>query len=138
MQINAYLNFNGTCREAFDFYARGLGGTINAVHTFGEMPGDQVPVEFRDRIMHISMSVGDQVLMGSDTFPGGPPDEGHKGFAVSLQIESPDQAERVFAALSEGANVTMPLQQTFFAERFGMLEDRYNIPWMIHCQGSSH
>jgi len=136
MQINAYLNFNGTCREAFDFYARCLGGTIEALHTFGEMPGDQVPAEFGERIMHTHMSVGNQMLMGSDTFPGGPPDEGHKGFSVSIQAETPEEAERVFAALSEGGNVTMPIQQTFFAARFGMLVDKYNIPWMINCEGA--
>ena len=89
----------------------------------------------RDKIMHVHMTVGDQVLMGSDAPPGH--FEKPQGFSVSLGIDDPAEAERVFNALAEGAQVTMPLQKTFWADRFGMLVDRYGTPWMVNCQQGS-
>jgi PhnB protein len=133
MQIHTYLLYNGQCGEAFRFYERVLGGTIDFIQTHGESPmADQTPPELRDKVMHVHMTVGDQVLMGSDA----PMQHFEKpqGFSVSLGIEDPAEAERVFNALAEGATVTMPLQKTFWAGRFGMLVDRYGIPWMINCE----
>lgn len=133
MQINAYLFFDGRCAEAFQFYERVLGGKIDFMQTAGESPArDQMPPEQHDSIMHVRMSVGDQVLMGSDAPP--PHFEQPRGFYVSLGIEDPAEAERIFNALAEGAQVRMPLQKTFWAGRFGMLVDRFGTPWMVNCE----
>ena len=130
MQINAYLNFNGTCAEAFRFYAQALGGTIEAMIPHEGTPAaEHVPPDWRDKIMHAKLVVGDAVLMGSDAMGSAAPD----GFAVALHATAPAEAERIFAALAVDANVTLPIQETFWSVRFGMLTDRFGIPWMINC-----
>jgi PhnB protein len=135
MQIATYLFFNGTCAEAFRFYASVLGGKIDFMQTTGESPmAGETPPDQHDNIMHVHMTVGDQVLMASDAPP---PFEKPQGFYVSLGIQDPAEAERVFNALAEGGQVRMELQKTFWAERFGMLVDRFGTPWMVNCQGSS-
>ena len=134
MQIVPYLTLDGTTREAFDFYARALGGDIVFMATFGEAPESEgMPADARDRIMHATMMVGDQMLMASDSMPG--QFEGIKGVTISLQIKAPADAERVFDALSDGGQVTMAMAATFWAERFGMLVDRFGVSWMVNCQG---
>lgn len=134
MKLVPYLTLDGTTREAFDFYARHLGGKVVSMMTFGQMPDcGEMPAPVRERIMHAAMSVGDQMLMASDAMPG--EFEGNKGMAVSLHIDAPADAERVFAALSEGGQVTMAMESTFWAERFGMLVDRYGVSWIINCTG---
>jgi PhnB protein len=136
MQIASYLLFDGTCGEAFRFYERVLGGKIDFIQTHGESPmRDQAPPDFLDKVMHVHMTVGDQILMGSDAPPGH--FEKPQGFSVSLGIDDPAEAERVFNGLAEGAKVTMPLQKTFWADLFGMLVDRYGTPWMVNCQQGS-
>src|SRR5579863_9806975 len=112
MQINTYLDFNGSCEAAFQFYAESLGGKIDAmVPHEGTPAGAQVPTEWRKKILHASMTVGSTVLMGSDA----PPDRYQKpqGFSVSLQAPTPEEAERAFQALSKGGTVRMPIQETF-------------------------
>jgi PhnB protein len=136
VQLNAYLLFKGNCEEAFKFYERALGGRIEAMLPHAGTPAEkQVPVEWLNKIMHARLSVGDAVLMGSDA----PLDrfEEPKGFSVSLQINDPAEAERLFQALGEGGKVKMPIQQTFWAARFGMLVDRFGIPWMINCAAAA-
>ena len=132
MQVNPYLNFNGNCEAAFKFYAEALGGKIDTMMRFADAPSDAaVPAGWREKIMHISMNLAGTRLMGSDA-----PDERYQkpqGMTVSLQTTDPKDAERVFAALSKGGAVRMPLQQTFFAARFGMVTDRFGIPWMVNC-----
>ena len=135
MQLNPYLTFNGQCEAAFKFYERCLGGKIEMMLTHGESPAaEQVPSEWRGKIMHARMVVGERVLMGSDA----PPQmyEAPKGFSVSLGVDKPADAERIFHALAEQGTVRMPLQQTFWAVRFGMLVNRFSIPWMINCETS--
>jgi PhnB protein len=132
MQLSTYLNFNGQCEAAFKFYEQCLGGKIQLMMTYGESPmADQVTPESRNKIMHVTLAVGDGVLMGCDA----PPQQYEKpqGFFVSIAIDSPAEAERLFQALSENGTVRMPLQQTFWAARFGMLIDRFGTPWMINC-----
>jgi len=132
MQIDAYLMFDGHCREAFEFYAKCLGAKIEMMMTHGESPvAEQTPKEWRDKIMHASLTVGDQSLMGSDQ-----PDskEPIGGFSVSLSVEKPADAERLFKALSQGGTVRMEMQETFWAQRFGMLTDRFGVPWMVNCE----
>jgi PhnB protein len=136
MHVNPYLTFNGTCEEAFKFYERHLGGKIAMMQNFGESPGaGQMPGEMSKKIIHARIAIGDLTVMGSDA----PPDrfEAPKGISLALGVESPAEAERVFNALADGGEVRMPLQQTFFAQRFGMLVDRYGIPWMVNCDAAS-
>jgi PhnB protein len=136
MQMNPYLSFKGDCEAALKFYERCLAGRAGDIFRYGGSPmAEQVPTAWRDKIMHGSMKVGDQTLMGADMLPE--QYEEPKGFSLSLQIKSVDEAERVFRELAEGGKVVMPLEKTFWAARFGMLVDRFGVPWMINCQGTS-
>jgi PhnB protein len=133
MQLNPYLFFNGQCEAAFKFYAKILGGQIVAMMPHEGTPAqEQVPPEWRKKIIHARLVVGDKVLMGSDA-PPGRQEEG-KGFSVTLGIDDPEEAERIFHALAENGTVRMPLQETFWALRFGMLLDQFGTPWMINCE----
>lgn len=132
MQLNPMLTFNGQCEEAFKSYQQCLGGNIQTMMTWGDSPmADQVPSESRDKIIHASMIVGESALLGGDA----PADtyEKPRGFSVTIQIDDPAEADRIFQALSENGTVTMPIQQTFWAARFGMVVDRFGIPWMVNC-----
>jgi PhnB protein len=134
MQINPYITFNGRCQAAFKFYEQVLGGKIMSQMTWGEMPGaDQFPKEMHDLIMHTSLSVGDQTLMGADA----PPDryQSPKGMTVSIHAKDKAEAERIFNALAEGGTVTMPFSQTFWSPGFGMCADQFGIPWMVNTEG---
>jgi PhnB protein len=133
MKLNTHLSFNGQCEEAFKFYQKCLGGTIQTMMTWGESPmADQVASELRDKIIHATLIVGESTLSGGDA----PPDqyEEPRGFAVTIQVTDSADAERVFHALAEGGKVTMPIQQTFWTVRFGMLVDKFGIPWMVNCE----
>jgi PhnB protein len=133
MNLNPYLNFEGTCREAMEFYAKILGGKILTMMTFAEMPSDQpASPEVRDLVAHARLAIGDEVLMASDA----PADRFEKpqGFYVTLSIKEPAEAERVYNALAEGGTVMMPIGETFWAQKFAMLKDRFGTPWMINCE----
>lgn len=136
MLLNAYLIFDGDCRAAFEFYRRCLGGEIVAMHTYGEAPAEEaMPAAVRDKIMHARLVVDGQVLMGSDNTPECPvPYEGIKGVSLTLGVDTPEEAERRFDALADNGTQRMPLQETFWAERFGMLVDRFGVAWMINCE----
>ncbi|HEY8997277.1 MAG TPA: VOC family protein [Edaphobacter sp.] len=136
MQIQPYLNFSGNCREAFEFYAKVLNGKIQMMLAYSEIPAEaEMPScgpGWENKVMHTSMAVGDAVLMGADA----PPDHYKKpvGFSVNLQINDLAEAERVYNSLSENSpQIMMPLAQTFWATRFAMFYDRFDIPWMINC-----
>ncbi len=132
MNINTYLAFNGNCGEAFKFYEKCLGGKAEMMK-YGDSPmAEQASPETRDRIMHAKIQVGDQVLMGADA----PPNmfSGNEGFSVALTVKDPAEAERIFNALSEGGKVRMPLGKTFWSAAFGVLIDRFGIPWMVNCE----
>lgn len=134
MQIIPHLNFNGQCREAFETYAKVLGGEIIFIGTYAEMPGaDQFPPEMQKLIMHTTIKLGDQMIMGADS----PPDRFEKaqGLWVSINLKDAADAERVFNELSEGGNVVMPFQQTFWSPGFGMFTDRFGTPWMVNTEG---
>jgi PhnB protein len=136
MEVSTYLFFNGNCEAAFNFYAQCLDGKIeNMMKHEGSPAAKDVPPEWQDKILHARMRVGDQVLMASDA----PPEHYNRpeGFSVSLGIKAVADAERIFQALAENGKVSMPLQQTFWAARFGMLVDRFGTPWMINCEGAS-
>jgi len=134
MKSVPYLNFNGTCAEAFQFYGKAVGRGEPQLMTFAQTGmSEGLSAAEQQMIMHARLDLGDGAeLYGSDA-PGGR-FQAPQGFAVSLVIESADEADRVFAALSEGGTVTMPIQETFWALRFGMLTDRFGIPWMVDCE----
>jgi PhnB protein len=132
MRVNPYLTFNGNCEEAFKFYAKVLNAKIDAMLPHAGTPAEEhVSPEWRNKIMHACMSIGDTKLMASDA-PSEHFDES-KGISVALHPKTPAEAERIFSALSEGGTVKMPIQETFWATRFGMLTDRFGTPWMINC-----
>lgn len=132
MQANAYLLFNGQCEEAFNFYARCLGGTIKAMLPHEGTPAaNHVPPEWRKKILHASLCLGEGALMGSDAPPGH--QEKPQGFHVAIHVEQPAEAERIFQTLAEKGTLRMPIQETFWAVRFGMLVDQFGIPWLINC-----
>lgn len=134
MQLVAYLLFDGNAEEAFDFYARCLGGKVTRLSRFGEAPPEMpMSPEMRDKVMHIRLEVGDAVLMASDAMSSMGPYEPIKSCSVAIQLDVPAEAERIFHALAEGGTVQMPIGETFWSARFGMLVDRYGVPWMVNC-----
>ncbi len=133
MQLNPYLTFDGRCEEAFKFYEKVLGGQIKAMMRYEGTPSAKhVPLEWHNKIMHALLEVDGKALMGSDAWPQHYTEP--KGLSVSLSIDKVADAERIFAALAGIGKVGMPLQQTFWAARFGMVTDGFGIPWMINCE----
>ena len=132
-QLNPYLTFNGTCEAAFKFYAQCLGGRIEFIATYESRPEEYpVPAEWRAKILHATLMVGGQILMGADVLP----DRYQKpqGFRLTLGLKDQAAAERIFKALAENGTVEMALQETFWAVRFSVLVDRFGIPWTINCE----
>jgi PhnB protein len=130
MKITPYLNFPGTCAQAFKFYAETLGGEITFMQTHGESPmKDMVEPEWRDKVMHATLQTGDNTLMGSDAplhMQAKP-----AGFMVAINPANADDAKRIYAAFADGGDVHMELQETFWTPLFGMVTDRFGTPWMI-------
>ena len=135
MQLNTYLSFRGDCEAAFKFYEECLGGKLGAIFRYAGTPlADQVPADWQDKVMHGSLAIGEHVVMGGDVAPDRY--EKPKGFSLSLQMKSTTQAERIFELLSKDGTVLVPLAKTFWASRFGVLVDRFGIPWLINCEGA--
>lgn len=129
MHVTPYLDFSGRCEEAINFYKAALGAQVTMLSRFKEGPPGMAAPEVGDKILHVAFRVGDTELMASDAQC-----TGHASFAgisLSLTANNVPEAERWFAALSDGGKVTMPMAKTFFAERFGMLVDRFGVPWMV-------
>ena len=127
-----YLTFTGQCEAAFRFYEKCLGGEIVMMMTYADSPvAEQTSPDWRKKIMHASFALGEQVLQGADA----PPERYQKpqGFSVMLNLIDAAEADRIFQALAENGTVQMPLQETFWALRFGMAVDQFGIPWMINC-----
>lgn len=135
MKFTTYLNFDGNTEEAFKFYAAAFNAQITAMMRFGETPAaEYVPADAQDKVMHACLQIGDGVLLfGSDSgcVPG-QEFRSHEGFSVALSTPSVAEGERVFAALSAGGKVTMPMEKTFWAERFGSLVDRFGVSWLVN------
>ena len=128
MKLNTYVNFSGTCAEAFRFYEQHLGGTITMLMTHGQAPDQSnVKPEWKNAVLHARLSVGGAELSGAD-IPNAQP---MRSAYLSLNVESDTEAERIFSALSDGGEVFMPMQETFFATRFAQLRDRFGLNWMI-------
>lgn len=130
--LNVYLTFSGNCREALNFYKESLNGEIASLQTFGQAPMP-VPDEQKDRVMHAEFRAENVYFMASDGMPGQPVDAGHN-ISLSLNMDNEKEQEEVFHRLSEGGRVTMPLQDTFWGARFGMLRDKFGIHWMLNCE----
>lgn len=132
MQINPYLSFNGDCEAAFKFYEECLGAQVGPIFRYGGSPlADQVPPHWGDKIMHGNLRLGEQVVMAADVAPDRY--EAPRGFSLSIHIKSTADAERIFRELADGGNVVVPLEETFWAARFGMVVDRFGIPWSINA-----
>jgi PhnB protein len=134
MQINAYLGFDGQCEEAFLFYEKLFRGKIEGIFRYAGSPAESMaPPEWGNKVMHTTLIVDDNHIMGSDAPPGqnaGPV----KRICMSIGLKDQEEAKRLFNGLAEGGTVQMPLAPTFWAAQFGMLTDRFGIPWMINCE----
>lgn len=134
--FNTYLNFNGTCAEAFRFYERCFGGTIKFMQTFGESPmKDSVKPDQYGLVMHVALDVDGDTLMGSDATQDRY--EAPQGIYVSIAPKTYADGERIFNELAAGGQVEMPFQKTFWAAGFGMTRDRFGIPWMVNCDSAA-
>jgi len=130
MKMHTYLNYGGNCADAFRFYEKHLGGKITMMMTHGEQQGlNSVPPELKNTILHARIDLGDTMLMGADMPPGRY--QPMRSAYLSLNVDSNDQAERIHKVLSDGGEIFMPMQETFFAHRFSMLRDRFGTSWMI-------
>jgi len=136
MEMTAYLSFKGDCEAAFTFYQRCLGAQPGSIFRYGGSPmAGQVPPDWADKVMHGSLTVGGQVIMAADVLPESY--EQPKGFSLSLQMKNVNDAERIFRELASEGRVVMQLEKTFWADRFGMVVDRFGIPWLINCEGAT-
>ena len=133
MQIITELSFDGRCEEAFRFYERTLGGKIVSLFLYANSPmaGD-VPPDWQGKVMHATLEIGGSVFTGNDPHPAGY--QRPKGIQMMINLEDPAEADRIFQALSDGGTVTVPMQKTFWALRFGAIIDRFGIPWSINCE----
>lgn len=130
-RVQPYLFFGGRCEEALEFYRTALGAEVQMLMRYKESPEQQRPVPscFDDKVMHASFRIGETIVMASDGMCDGKPT--FEGFSLSIDVSDAAEADRVFAALSEGGLVTMPLEKTFWAPKFGMLTDRFGVGWMV-------
>jgi PhnB protein len=133
MKLQPHVNFSGRCLEAFKRYAEIFGGRITRQMSYGESPAkDQCSSSTRDQIIHAEVDLGGSVVMGCDAPPGR--FQAPQGIQLSVQIDRPADAERIFNALAQGGSVVMPFAQTFWAYRFGMCTDEFGIAWMVNCE----
>jgi PhnB protein len=130
VKLFTYLNYGGNCRDAFEFYAQHLGGKITMLTTHGEQPdANNVPPEWRNAVLHARIELGETTVMGADI----PPDrfQPMRSAYLSLLVDSAADAERIYALLTDGGQIFMPMAETFFAHRFAMLRDRFGTSWML-------
>jgi PhnB protein len=131
MELEPYLFFHGSCEEALNFYAKVFNGEITALSRFVGSPMEEhAPPDYKNKIMHASFVAGDIKFMASDGMPGAPPD-GQDDIALSVATKNAAEGERVWHALIEGGNVTMPLSNAFWGGRFGSVTDRFGVQWMV-------
>lgn len=133
MEVSAYVSFKGDCEAAFKLYEQVLGGKLGLLFSYGDSPmADVVPEGWDRKIMHGSVRIGGKLLEGADV----PPERYEKpqGFSLSLKVPDAAEAERLFEELGKGGQVLYPIAKTFWSERFGMVVDRFGIPWMINCE----
>ena len=134
MSLSTYLTFDGNCREAFDFYRSVFGGEFTSFQTFADGPPDMpVPEAEKDRVMHMSLPVGSSELMGSDSASGfGPPVVVGNNFSIAIECKSREHCDELFAGLSAGGTVLMPLQETFWGAYYALWTDKFGVNWMAN------
>jgi PhnB protein len=140
MKLIPYLMFaHGQCREAFDFYAKALNGKVISVSTYGAMPGadKHLPPTAMDKVANAHLIAGGASIMGADNVMGEETGEARNDTTVNIDVDTVEEAERVFAAMSAGGKVEMPLSESPWALRFAMFTDRYGKPWMVNCMKPS-
>ncbi len=134
MQVQSYLNFDGRCEEAIEFYRSALGAEVLMLSRFKDSPEPHspgmIPPGAENKVMHASFRIGDSTVMASDCHSGGKPS--FQGFSLSLTVANDAEAEQRFAALADGGQVQMPLAKTFFSSSFGLVADRFGVSWMIY------
>jgi PhnB protein len=132
MQVQPYVNFDGRCEEALEFYRLALGAELLGLRRFKDHPGPHDPrmTAPADKVMHAAFRLGQTMILASDGRCTGKPN--FQGFSLSLTVADGAEAERFFAALADGGEVRMPLGKTFFSSYFGMVTDRFGVPWMVH------
>ena len=134
MNLDIYVNYRGSCEEAFRFYEHELGGRDLSIRYHDEVPpSPNIPAEWRSKVMHARIEIAGTVLMGADV----PSAEPMRSAYLSLRVDSTEEAERIYALLAEGGEVFMPIAETFFATRFAMLRDRFGTSWMLMHQRSA-
>ncbi len=135
--VQPYLFFDGRCEEAVEYYRKSLGAEVTALMRYKESPEPSMcPAGAGEKVMHASFRVGETTVMASDGRCEGRPS--FQGFSLSLTVSDPAEADRLFAALADGGRVQMPLTTTFFSPRFGMVADRFGVPWMIYVAQPGH
>ena len=127
MRLDTYVNYRGTCEQAFRFYERHLGGTISGIVRHGEQPNPNLPADWKDKILHARIEIGTSVVMGADI----PHAEPMRSVYLTLTLDSEADAERVYAVLADGGEIFMKMEKTPFANRFAMLRDRFGTSWML-------
>ena len=127
MRLDVYVTYRGTCEEAFRFYERHLSGRITTMARHRDQPNPQIPAEWKDKVLHARIEVGDCILMGADI----PDAEPMRSAYLTLTTDSAEDAERLYGVLSEGGEVFMKMEKTNFANRFAMLRDKFGTSWML-------
>ena len=127
MKLDVYVNFRGTCEEAFRFYERELGGRVLFITRHGERPNPSIPSGWQDKVLHAQMQIGGMNVMGADV----PTAEPMRSAYLSLTVDTPAEADRIYERLSESGEIFMKMETTFFANRFAMLRDRFGVSWML-------
>jgi PhnB protein len=127
MKLDIYVNYRGTCEEAFRFYAQHLGGRMGDINRHGEQPNPNIPADWKDKVLHAQIEIGGTVVMGADI----PVAEPMRSAYLSLTVDSESEAERIYAVLKDGGEVFMKMEKTHFANRFAMLRDRFGASWML-------
>jgi PhnB protein len=138
MKLYTYLNYGGNCRAAFEFYVEHLGAQITELTTYAELPdASQIPAEWRDAVVHARLALGDTLVLGADVQPDR--FQPMRSAYLTLMLDTSAEAERLYALLTEGGQIFMRMEETFFAKRFAMLRDRFGTSWMLlHEHDSGH
>lgn len=130
MKVTRYLNFEGRCEEALEFYQRAVGAKLDAMMRCRHAPGpNQIRPGLEDKILHSSFTVGNSTIMATDGYNKNDPN--FEGITLAISVTSEGEAKQVFDALADGGEVRMPLTKTFFSPAFGMLADKFGVPWMV-------
>ena len=133
MQLDIYVNYAGACEDAFRFYEQHLGGRVTGLVRHEEQPNPNIPADWKRKVLHARMELGGTVLMGADI----PQAEPMRSAYVSLTVDSEQDAERIYKALSEGGEIFMRMEKTHFANRFAMLRDKFGTSWMLLHQAQA-